>query len=137
MLTYIKIILNSVILLHYVSLAAKLKPLGKLKYLHAVNNVLLTFDVHKVLLVAWPTRHKGINYTSISESDGHSFCSGKRPSLETQLAQKICIIVLRMAKRSDSDFPCSDILKRTVTEGTQCYPEDMSFAIEDWKIFTI
>ena len=103
----------------------------------AVDNVLLTFDIHNVLLVAQPTRHKGINYMSTSESDGHSFCSGKRPNLETQLAQKICIIVLRMAKRSGSYFPCSDILKGTVTEGTRSCAEDMSFAIDDWKISTI
>ena len=64
-------------------------------------------------------------------------CSGNRPKLEMQLAQKICIIVLRMAKRSVSDLLCSDVSKRTVTKGTRSCAEDMSFVIEDWKMSTI
>ena len=40
-------------------------------------------------------------------SSNENYCSGRRPSRrEMQLAQKIGIIVLRMAKRSVSDFPC-------------------------------
>ena len=56
-----------------------------------------------------------------------------QPSLETQLAQRIALFIMRRSKPSVSDFPCSDESKRTVSEGTRSCAEVMSFVIEDWK----
>ena len=51
----------------------------------------------------------------------------------TELEQKISSLIMRMSRRSVSDFPCSDEYKRTVSEGTRSCAEVMSLVIEDCK----